>query len=176
MISMGLLQSCFPRKPEALGACACFSAGGRKRGGAVRLSVARPAPGFLSAGLLSLRSSQRLILELWVGHADGAVSRCLCGCAWCWSWECRVRAAVSCAVALSGTVCCGSVPGGASSIALRPPLLPPGWRSGSQDPAAAGRGRRNKAHQQVHVSKTESKRGRRAARLPAVVGLARGLP
>lgn len=68
---MGLLQSCFPRKPEALAVCTCFSAGGRKRGGAVHLSVARPAPGFLPAGLLSLRSSpQRLIL--------GAVGR-LCG-------------------------------------------------------------------------------------------------
>lgn len=75
--ALGLLHGFAPElfpKEATLGVCACFSAGGRKRGGAVRLSVARPAPGFLSAGLLSLRSSpQRLIPGAMGGRRDGAV-------------------------------------------------------------------------------------------------------
>lgn len=48
-----------------------FSAGGRKRGGAVHPSVARPAPGFLSAGLLSLRSSPQRPIPGAVGRPSG---------------------------------------------------------------------------------------------------------
>lgn len=98
---------------------------------------------------------------------------CPYGCVLRWSWEGRVRAAVG-----RGTVLCAAWVSawGCFQHHFQTPhffLLIGGQATRTQ--AAASRGRRNEAYQQVHVFKTESERGKKAARLHAVISLVCGL-
>lgn len=107
-----------------------------------------------------MEQSVDVCVDVLGAGAGSAGSEVLLAVAWCCLAPCAVGQRL------------GLLPASLSDL---PFFLLVGDQAARTQQLQAGEGEM-KQHQQVHVSKRESERGRMAARLPAVVGLAWGLP